>query len=80
MRVVIVSALLASVALHCNAEDSDQGVDRYAKHERALKVFDARGTLVGRLANEAAQEGVFLRVDGVLISAPVQRRTLSASQ
>jgi hypothetical protein len=80
MRFLIVLAVLLSITFDSLAEDGELRNQRHFGHYKNLKVFDARGGLIGRLADNASQGGVFLRVNGALVFAPVQHKQLSSDQ
>ncbi|WP_244851080.1 hypothetical protein [Caballeronia sp. SL2Y3] len=80
MRFPIVLTILLTISLQSLAEDGGRRNERHFGRHSYLKVFDARGQLIGRLGNNASQEGVFLRVDGALVFAPVRHKQLSSDQ
>jgi hypothetical protein len=65
--IMVVSLLVCAVSMRANADDA-QDWRRHDEH-RALKVFDAKGKLVGRLAEFGGADGVYLNIDGALVFA-----------
>ncbi|WP_321800392.1 hypothetical protein [Caballeronia sp. J97] len=65
----MVFVFASALPLHANA-DHDQDHARHGDH-RALKVFDAQGKFVGRLASYHGYDGVYLDIDGAIVFAAV---------
>ncbi|WP_250520355.1 MULTISPECIES: hypothetical protein [unclassified Caballeronia] len=73
LLILVVSLLLSTTSLHLSAgADKDGDRIRHEDH-RVLKVFDAQGKLIGRLASYGGYDGVFLSIDGALVFARVTR-------
>lgn len=72
MRRLIVAAVLCLVsALSCYA-DADNGRDGHRHDEHnVLKLYDAQGKLVGRLASYGGYDGVFLTIDNAIVFARI---------
>ncbi|SAL76451.1 hypothetical protein AWB74_04992 [Caballeronia arvi] len=64
-----VSLFLSLMSLHADADDG-QGRRRH-DDQRVLKVFDAEGKLVGRLASYNGADGVYLTINGAIVFAAV---------
>jgi hypothetical protein len=48
---------------------------RHTEHRQQLKVFDARGAVVGLLAANGGDDGVYLSINGTVTFAPVSHWT-----
>ncbi|SAK82756.1 hypothetical protein AWB78_04045 [Caballeronia calidae] len=72
LLILALSLFLSATPLHSGAGDKDGDRQRNDEH-RALKLFDAHGKLIGRLASYGGYDGVFLSIDGVLVFAQITR-------
>lgn len=73
-RVAIV--ILTIFSLLVNALGADAGDDHdWRPHDvhHVLKVFDARGGVVGRLASYHGSDGVYLSINGAIVFAAITR-------
>ncbi|SAK82620.1 hypothetical protein AWB75_05276 [Caballeronia catudaia] len=69
LLLLVVCLFLSALSLHADADDA-QGRRRH-DDPRVLKVFDANGELVGRLASYHGADGVYLAINGAIVFAAV---------
>ncbi len=66
---IIFSGLMRSLA--CAGDDAHDHDRRRHDDHRVLKLYDARGQVVGRLASYQGGPGVYLSIDGAIVFAAV---------
>jgi len=64
LLLLMVGLFMSAMSLHADADDARERQRR--DNQRVLKVFDANGKLVGRLASDRSGDGVYLDVDGAI--------------
>jgi hypothetical protein len=69
LLLLMVGLFMSAMSLHADADDARERQRR--DNQRVLKVFDANGKLVGRLASDHSGDGVYLDVDGAIVFAAV---------
>lgn len=69
--IFVVLSAVSAMSLHADADDRQDG--RRHRDQPALKVFDAQGKLIGRLASYGGYDGVFLTIDRALVFAQITR-------
>ncbi|WP_244851079.1 hypothetical protein [Caballeronia sp. SL2Y3] len=71
---VLIVTILATGASYADDFAPEQ-LGRHTEHRQRLKVFDARGAVVGLLAANGGDDGVYLRINGAVAFAPVRHWT-----
>jgi hypothetical protein len=67
LLILAISLFVSAMSLYANADDGHDW--RRHDDQHVLKVFDAQGRLVGRLASYGGHDGVYLDIDGALVFA-----------
>jgi hypothetical protein len=71
--IFMVALFLSAISLHSGAGgDNDRNRGR-RDEPHVLKLFDAQGKLIGRVASYGGYDGVFLTIDGALVFAKITR-------
>ncbi|MCE4574068.1 hypothetical protein [Caballeronia sp. CLC5] len=78
LLLIVLSLFVGALSPHAHADDGHER-RRHDDH-RALKVFDANGTLIGRLASYRGADGVYLDIDGAIVFAAVTWLRIDVNQ
>lgn len=73
LLILVVALFMSALPLHAGA-GGDNGTDwRRHDEQRVLKLFDAQGKLIGRVASYGGYDGVFLTINDALVFAQITR-------